>query len=105
VSSYEQKSRAAQGGLNYAIALCRKNFDAIIKICKETGQAYQIETEPWQIAKNIVYRCNVTVTSIGDALCMTSRLFDDDKKNVFSVSCHLFKNQNNFFIRRWSIDE
>jgi len=106
--AYEQKYRAAQGGLNYAIAFCRKNFDDILKACKERGQTYQIELEPWKIAKHIVYKNEVeieSVESVENALQIKSTLFDGSKKNIFTVSCHLSKSEinkkDNFFIKHF----
>ena len=101
--AHEQKLRAAKGGLDYAIAVCSKNFDEIFTQCKSYKQKFFIETDNWKISENKIYTCNIAITlfekavkfplakDIPEGLHITAMLCDQDAKQVFKLSCDLVR--------------
>ncbi|MFC1842297.1 hypothetical protein ACFLYU_01430 [Candidatus Dependentiae bacterium] len=112
---YEQKYRAAQGGLDYAVEICAKHFDAFITEGKkrkdqnvhnlhnagvqELEPVFEIETDPWKISKCIKYTCKIYIKPDGDILHIKSVLLDSNANNanktVFALSCNLLKQKSN----------
>lgn len=102
---YEQKYRVAQGGLSYAINICKKNFDLIIKECKTDNQHYQLEIQPCSISENIAYKNNIDITSLDNVLHIRSVVSNTDQKNIFCISCNLQNIEKRFFIKNWRVHE
>jgi len=118
---YEQKYRAAQGGLNYAIDFCSKHFDELVDLCKKENKTFELETSPWNISENIsgknsgniAYNCNISISSSHNYLHIRSLLFDSKKNNIFEITCNLCANKcanksntsKSKIIKNWSIGE
>jgi len=103
---YEQKFRAAQGGMDYGIYICKKQFNKIYELYTQNNQDFFIELAPFKISENVVYMCKVTIsgTNSPNNLSLRSTLLEKEKK-CFEISCMIEKKDNKLAIRNWKISD
>ena len=119
---YEQKYRLAECGLEYAVAVCSNNFDALVDGENVGGESqevvavndhFEIETDFFKFSENIGYKCKIYIDKDGSkALKMRSVILDSAGQRVFEISCSLHefqkkgpnnKNIKSFEIKNWQI--
>ena len=116
---YEQKFRAAQGGLKYGIHICAKQFNQLCSLCSQENKDFFIELSPFKISENTVYTCKIDIAGdTPDSLALKSTLFGQSdasgvKKKLFELSCTLTKSteqltekkKEKLVIRNWNIGD
>ncbi len=91
--AYEQKMQATSGIMNYGIALCKKNFDELIKQVKQ-HPAITIPTGDWLVSHQ---QCASTLVITGDAqsLQLNATLYNENKKLLLQITCTITRLDNN----------
>jgi len=89
---YEQKYRFTEGVLNYGIAFCKCNYDAIQKAVTKGEKTFTITLEADKISPHQIYMGKIYV-EVQDKSIELKAVLVDNAKEIFSVGCNLSKQQ------------
>lgn len=113
--AYEQQYRQVEGLMNYAIALCKKNYGALYASSSRESTPLVIFLKSWpqnSAQEKGDYSGKICITLLDKGLLIAVELLKDAQE-VGKVSCELKKRKNKkdnvsyqqlFSIHNWSID-